>query len=105
MIARGVLLVVAVLVASCAHAQEGSALVSQGRMVFRDQGCYGCHMAEGIGTPIATDLSRIGSRRDEAYLARWLRDPKLQRPTAHMPKLDLSEGEVRALAAYLGSLR
>jgi mono/diheme cytochrome c family protein len=104
-IVRGVVLVLAMLVASCAQAQDGGALVGQGRTVFRDQGCYGCHTAEGMGTPIATDLSRIGAKYDEAYLARWLRDPSLQRPSAHMPKIDLSQAEVRALAAYLGSLR
>jgi hypothetical protein len=73
--------------------------------VFRDQGCYGCHTVGATGTPIATDLSRIGARRDQASLARWLRDPSLQRPTAHMPKIQLSESEVQALADYLGSLR
>jgi cytochrome c553 len=104
-IARFGLLALAMLVTSWAHAQDGGALVSQGRMVFREQGCFGCHTAERMGTPIATDLSRIGARRDEAYLARWLRDPRLHRPTAHMPKIDLSDAEVRALAAYLGSLR
>ena len=105
MIVRAVTLVLTMLLAACAQAQDGGALVNQGRMVFRDQGCYGCHTAEGMGTPIATDLSRIGAKHDEAYLARWLRDPSLQRPTAHMPKIDLTQAEVRALAAYLGSLR
>lgn len=105
MIVRAVTLVLTMLLAACAQAQDGGALVGQGRMIFRDQGCYGCHTAEGMGTPIATDLSRIGAKRDEAYLARWLRDPSLQRPTAHMPKIDLTQAEVRALAAYLGSLR
>ena len=41
----------------------------------------------------------------ETYLTRWLRDPSAQRPSAHMPKLQLTEAEVQALAAYLGSLR
>lgn len=49
--------------------------------------------------------SRIGAKRDQAYLARWLRDPSRHRPTAHMPKLQLTESGVQALAAYLGSLR
>jgi mono/diheme cytochrome c family protein len=105
MIVRAVLVVSVVLLASCAQAQDGRALVGQGRMVFRDQGCYGCHMAEGMGTPIGPDLSRIGAKRNEADLTRWLRDPAEQRPTAHMPKLQLTEVEVHALAAYLGSLR
>ena len=91
--------------ASCVQAQDGAALVARGQIVFRDQGCYGCHTVGKTGTPIAADLSRIGAKRDQAYLGRWLRDPSLQRPTAHMAKLQLSESEVEALAAYLGSLR
>ena len=106
MIKRSVLLGSAVLLlASCAHAQDARALVGQGRMVFRDQGCYGCHTAEGMGTPIGPDLSKIGTKHDQAYLTGWLRDPAMQRPRAHMPKIQLTETEVQALAAYLGSLR
>jgi cytochrome c553 len=105
MIARLGLLLAVLLSASCVQAQDGRALVAQGRTVFREQGCYGCHTVGATGTPIATDLSRIGAKHDEAYLGRWLRDPAFQRPSAHMPKLDLSESEVQALAAYLGSLR
>jgi mono/diheme cytochrome c family protein len=104
MIARAVVLISVVLLASGAQAQDGRALVGQGRTVFRDQGCYGCHTAEGMGTPIGPDLSRIGAKRNETDLSRWLRDPSAQRP-AHMPKLQLSEVEMQALAAYLGSLR
>jgi cytochrome c553 len=104
-IARSALLIAVVLAASCVQAQDGSALVARGQIAFRDQGCYGCHTVGVTGTPIAPDLSRIGAKRDQAYLARWLRDPSAQRPTAHMPKLQLSESEVEALAAYLGSLR
>jgi mono/diheme cytochrome c family protein len=105
MIARTALFITVMLLASCAQAQDGRALVGQGRMVFRDQGCYGCHTAEGMGTPIGPDLSRIGAKHNETYLTRWLRDPSMQRPSAHMPKLQLTETEVQALAAYLGSLR
>lgn len=105
MIVRSALLVAVVLMASCVQAQDGAALVARGQIVFRDQGCYGCHTVGAMGTPIAPDLSRIGAKRDQAYLARWLRDPSLQRPSAHMPKIQLSESEVEGLAAYLGSLR
>ena len=89
------------LTTSCVQAQDRGA----GQMVFRDQGCYGCHTVGAMGTPIAPDLSHIGAKRDQAYLTRWLKDPSTQRPTAHMPKIELSESEVQALAAYLGSLR
>jgi len=58
-----------------------------------------------MGTPIAPDLSHIGAKRDQAYLTGWLKDPLIQRPTAHMPKIQLNESDAQALAAYLGSLR
>ena len=99
---KGMLLML--LLAAGAEAQEG-ALATRGQAVFKDQGCYGCHTVGKTGTPIATDLSQIGAKHDEAYFARWLRDPSEQRPRAHMPKLQLTEPEVRALAAYLGTLR
>jgi mono/diheme cytochrome c family protein len=77
----------------------------EGRLVFFSQGCYGCHRLGVAGTPIAHDLSHIGRKYTESELARWLRDPASQRPSAHMPRLALNEDEIRALAAYLASLR
>jgi mono/diheme cytochrome c family protein len=87
------------------HAQSREALVTQGRQLFTDKGCYGCHTVGASGTPIAPDLRRAAARHPEATLARWLRDPAAQEPTRHMPNLDLSEAEASALAAYLASLR
>ena len=99
---KGLLLML--LLAAGVEAQDG-ALVARGQGVFKDQGCYGCHTVGKTGTPIATDLSRIGTKHDEAYLGRWLRDPSQQKPRQHMPKLQLTEAEVQALSAYLASLR
>lgn len=99
---KGLLLML--LLAAGAEAQDG-ALVARGQSVFKDQGCYGCHTVGKTGTPIAPDLSRIGAKHDQAYLGAWLRDPAQQKPRQHMPKLKLTEAEVQALTAYLGSLR
>lgn len=105
MIRRFVVLTLFLVVAACAHTQETSAPVAQGRRVFQDQGCYGCHTVGKTGTPIGPDLSHIGAKHNRSYLIGWLRDPSSQKPTAHMPKLTLTDAEVQALAAYLGSLR
>ena len=78
--------------------------VAKGKQLFTQQGCYGCHMIEKYGTPVATDLSHVGAKYDRAYLTRWLKDPSAQKPTAHMPKIALTDAEVQALAAYLASL-
>jgi cytochrome c553 len=92
-------------VAVAAWAQSRDALVARGQAAFKSNGCYGCHMIGNFGTPIGPDLSRVGRKYSPEYLARWLRDPAMQRPSAHMPALELSEDDVRALADYLNSLR
>ena len=76
-----------------------------GRMLFFSQGCYGCHRVGVAGTPIANDLSHVGRKYSESQLAQWLRDPASQKPSAHMPRLTLTEDEIRSLAAYLATLQ
>lgn len=95
----------AFLAGSPALPQEREGLIGEGKKLFTEHGCYGCHTLGKMGTQIAPDLSRVGLKYDEAFLMRWLRDPKSQKPTAHMPKLDLSDGDIKALAAFLSSLR
>lgn len=46
----------------------------------------------------------MGFKYQEAYLLQWLRNPATQKPTAHMPKIAMTEAEARALAAWLASL-
>ena len=83
-----------------------AALVLKGQGLFKEQGCYGCHTVGKFGTQgIAADLSHVGAKHDVGYLTKWLKDPASQRPTAHMPKIGLSDDEAKALAAYLGSLK
>jgi len=92
------------LFAAAAFGQDTSG-AQAGKQVFNDQGCYGCHTIGKVGTPIGPDLSTVGSKYSEGYLRAWLIDPKRQKPTAHMPKLSMSEREAQAVAAYLASLR
>lgn len=106
MIVRLLLPWAAVLVASAlALGQERPALIARGQELFTAQGCYGCHMVGKTGTPIGPDLSRVGFKYRESYLVEWLRDPSVQKPTAHMPKIAMTEAETRALAAFLASLK
>jgi cytochrome c oxidase subunit 2 len=102
-----VLLLLAVAAAVPAAAQgrpDRSALGERGRAVFMKNGCHGCHTIGAMGTPIGPDLSRVGFKYRAEYLAAWLRDPALMRPRTHMPRLELTEDDVRVLAAYLASL-
>ena len=96
---------VLVLTLTPAAAQDREAPEGRGERTFKSQGCYGCHLVGKFGTPIGPDLSHVGAKYPLAYLARWLDDPQTVRPTAHMPKLELSREEIQALAAYLASLK
>lgn len=93
------------LAATIAFGQEGAPLAAQGKRLFTEQGCNGCHTIGKIGTPIANDLTQVGLKYPESYLRSWLRDPQEQKPRAHMPKIEMPEADARALAAYLSSLR
>jgi len=88
-----------------AQGKIGADPVREGQRLFTEQGCYGCHTVGKMGTPIAPDLSKAGAKHSAAYLTQWLKDPSSQRPTAHMPKLQMSDAEAKALAAFLASLR
>src|SRR3954468_3118465 len=97
------------LIAGAVAAQErtGSAQerIAEGRRMFMEQGCHGCHMVAKLGTPIGPDLSHVGGKYSEAYLKNCLRDPAMQRPAAHMPKLELTEPQIAVVAAFLASLQ
>jgi cytochrome c oxidase subunit 2 len=102
-------------------------LVALGRDVFLNQSfCVACHAINGTpaGGVIGPDLTRIGSRstigagmleNTPENLFRWIRDPQSVKPDARMPgasyeaggwpATNLTDEQVRALAAYLTSLQ
>ena len=90
-------------VAPPAFAQGGAAPVEPGRQAFIRNGCHGCHTVGALGTPLATDLTRVGAKYRPEYLERWLRDPSYLRPSAHMPAIELNEVDIRALAEFLAA--
>ena len=92
-------------VVSVATAQDRAASIDEGRAAFKRVGCSNCHSVRGVGGGIAPDLSHVGAKYGVAYLERWLRDPREVRPSGHMPALELTDDDVRALAAYLAAQR
>jgi cytochrome c oxidase subunit 2 len=97
--------VVVLCAATLAFAEDRSTLIEHGKQFFFEQGCYGCHTIGKVGTPIGPDLSEVGSQYSLSYLTGWLREPASQKRPAHMPKIELPQDEIHALAAYLSSLR
>jgi cytochrome c oxidase subunit II len=114
---------------------EDAALIAEGRKVFGQKGCTGCHTVRGHegGGNVGPDLTHIGSRTTIAggllnntkqNLHRWVTDPNNVKPgnkmyygSGAMPGYMRREGdtwvqnftvnhdEARALVAYLHSLK
>jgi len=99
--------------APCDSTDESPRL--EGRAVFVEQPCSGCHTIAGLTTGvIGPDLTHFASRttlggavydRTDAMLADWLRHAPEMKPGSTMPALKLDDRQVRALVAYLQSLR
>ncbi len=73
----------------------------KGKKLFESVGCQGCHELNGKGETFAPDLSRIGNKVDEDWLATWIGSPHSYNATSRMPDLRLSEEEASDIATYL----
>ena len=81
-----------------------------GETIFRREGCLSCHELFGNGTTYGPSLDGVGSRRGRSWLRDYLRSPRPgvgeRTYRLRMPAYDkLEEGELDALASYLGALR
>ena len=107
--------------ASCAKCHQNSVFVPDGPKislaygVYERAGCYACHTTQGftdLRKP-GPDLTRIGAKLTEEWVANWIRDPREVKPSTWMPRIwyngntsapedaPRNEGEIDAVVAYL----
>ncbi len=96
-------------------AQPAGGDAAEGKTIFSRSACIGCHTIEGVSQgKIGPDLTHVASRTIIASgilkntpedMARWLQDPPAEKPGSLMPNLHLSDTDVKALVAYLESLK
>ncbi|MBI4826479.1 MAG: c-type cytochrome [Nitrospirae bacterium] len=77
----------------------------QGRRLFMEKNCIGCHKLSGYERPerIAPALTLIGSKVSGEWLRSWLKDPQDYLPDSKMPRFRLSDEEIGYVADYLMS--
>ena len=94
----------------------GDSLARRGAVVFRERRCAECHAvrgtaAEGTGGP---DLTRLARRltlaagtlpNTRGHLGGWIANPQRVKPGNNMPHVPMTGPELRALLAYLETLR
>jgi cytochrome c oxidase subunit 2 len=87
-----------------------------GRAVFESKACNACHtvrgtLAQGTNGP---DLTHVSSRRtiasglletNRGSFAAWIADPQTIKPGNNMPMVPLQADELRAVSAYMMSLK
>jgi cytochrome c oxidase subunit 2 len=87
-----------------------------GQRVFLGSTCVMCHAIQGTPASArkAPDLTHVGGRTTLAAgtlpntaedMKRWIRDPQKIKPGSNMPASTLTEPDLAALVAYLGSLQ
>ena len=87
-----------------------------GREVATSKACAACHAIRGTranGT-VGPDLTHVASRQTigagplpttRGALAAWIADPQTIKPGSKMPMVPLSADELRAVSAYMASLK
>ena len=79
---------------------------SRGLHVYVKQSCSYCHNILGQGGHrTGPDMSNIArKKRSLEYLANYIKDPKSQMESTTMPQYDLTEEQLKSIAAFLLSL-
>jgi cytochrome c oxidase subunit II len=93
-----------------------TALERAGRRLFLGGACQSCHTIRGTTASgnVGPDLTHVGGRstlaaltipNTPAELSRWIDDSQSIKPGNQMPDFDYPPAQLRALAAYVGSLK
>lgn len=98
----GFVVVMAAVLAS--QPARADATAAQGAQVYKTLRCSMCHKIQGSGGKVGPDLTDVGTRRDAAWLQKYLPDPKGTTPKSKMPPVKATPEDLAALVAYLTSL-
>ncbi|MDH4163751.1 MAG: cytochrome b N-terminal domain-containing protein [Nitrospirota bacterium] len=80
--------------------------VLAGRDIYRRHGCEACHSIHGKGGKVGPDLTHVAVRRPEAeWHYRHFRDPRAVVPGSIMPRIELTDKELKELTDYMLSLK
>ena len=86
--------------------QFSPAMISMGKQLYEMKyQCQSCHTIGGTGGYVGPNLNNAGNWLTPAWIEAWLRNPQALQPDTIEPRRNLTEDEIRALTAYLMTLR
>ncbi|MGH9432483.1 MAG: cytochrome b N-terminal domain-containing protein [Terriglobia bacterium] len=80
-------------------------LIAQGASIFQAKACFACHGMRGVGTAMAPKLVGISQKYSADQLAYRLQHYSPAMIKGGMPKFQFSDPNLKALVAYLESLK
>jgi mono/diheme cytochrome c family protein len=90
---------------AAANAALGDPLAAKGKAVFEAQSCNACHGDGGVGTAAAPALIGINAKMSSDQIAELFKHPTAKMTAGGMPPIDLPPEELKALIAYVESLK
>jgi len=80
--------------------------VSLGKQLYEVKyQCQSCHTIGGTGGYVGPNLNNAGNWLTPAWIEAWLRNPQELQPDTTEPRRNFAEDEIRALTAYLMTLK
>jgi mono/diheme cytochrome c family protein len=80
-------------------------LAAAGKKIYEDQSCSACHGENGIGTNAGPKLTGAAAQKSPEELSNVLRHPTAKMTAGEMPPVDVSDEDLKALVAYIKSLK
>ena len=82
------------------------AMASLGKQLYEVKyQCQSCHAIGGTGGYVGPNLNNAGNWLTPAWIEAWLRNPQALQPDSIEPRRNFTEEEIRALTAYLMTLK
>lgn len=78
---------------------------AKGQKIYVAQKCSICHKIGPTGGKMGPDLAAVGTKRDAAWLTKYLVNPKAEEPKNKMPAVKVKGRDLDDLIAYLLTLK
>jgi ubiquinol-cytochrome c reductase cytochrome b subunit len=80
-------------------------LAAAGKKIYEGESCDACHGENGIGTSAGSKLAGATAQKPAEELSNLLRHPTAKMLEGEMKPVDLSDEDLKALVAYIKSLK
>jgi ubiquinol-cytochrome c reductase cytochrome b subunit len=90
---------------TAANTALGDPIAAKGKTIFESQSCNACHGDGGVGTAAAPALVGLSNKLSREQVEELFKHPATRMITGGMPPIDLPPDDMKALIAYVESLK